>query len=199
MAERSTGAPADRCGQRQQRRRKPAGLRCGAARKAALIGCLALCDCAGGPSSSLMERDLRYAEYRCEWTYPVSVRLDDGFFWERLTPRSPMELRVAMVRHAVGELTGDNAYDAAVILAVTPGGQDEPYWYLAAMVNDGGRPDNVATVRMGDRLRVEDLTIRNRLVLVEVLPLSPGTPAPMARQTERRVYRLDGDRLVRVD
>ena len=77
------------------------------------IGALALSSCAG-PSSALAAYHLRNAEYGFDWIYPHTVELEDGFFWGRLTPRSPMEVRVALAQHAAGDLNGDGAYDAAL-------------------------------------------------------------------------------------
>jgi len=166
--------------------------------------CTALCGalvtgCASGPASALAERDLRNAEYRLEWTYPDWIRLEDGFFWKRLTPRSPLELRVAMTAHARGDLDDDGALDAVVLLAATPDRTDYYYYYLAAVRNVGGRPRNVATLPLGQHVEIRDVAIRGGRIVVEARSHAPGEPPEPMRTVERWIYRLAGDELVRVE
>lgn len=168
------------------------------AQLAALAAGLVICNCAGGPSSSLMGQDLRNAEYRCEWTFPGSIKLENGFYWKRLTPRSPLELRVEMVGYALGELNEDEAYDAAVLLLLSPGRRRTTYWYLAAMLNQDGRARNVATVKLGDRIEVRDVIVRNHQILVEVLPLRERTRTESMREEEVWAYELRDEELVRL-
>lgn len=165
---------------------------------ASLLVLAHLSGCAGGPRSALMARDLANAEYRFDWTRPGSIELRDGFYWQRGVPRSLVELRVILAREAVGELNGDDASDAAVVLAVTP--EDSGlFWYLAAMLNEGGRPRNASTVLLGDRIEVREVVIRDRQIRVKVLPLEWPAPNGFERREEWWTYRLEGEELVRVE
>ena len=158
-----------------------------------------LSGCAAGSRGGRMLRQLRNAEYQCDWTFPDTVRLEEGFFWKRLTPRSPLELRVAFSRYAVGELDGDDALDAAVILVVSTR-TDARYRYLAAVVDRQGEPRNVATVLLGDRLEVRDIRLRDGRLLVKVVLHEPGEPVGglMDRSREQEwACRLRGEDLLR--
>lgn len=165
---------------------------------AVVASVLVFAGCASTPTSSLTAHDLRNAEYQCEWTHPGTVELRDGFFWDRLTPRSPVELRVTMAYHAVGPLTREEVYDAAVVLLLRPGRRRSTYRYLALMINRDGKPHNTSTVLLGDRLRVKDLSVRDGQIWVEVLPLERPIPSKPGRPEEWWVFEVENDQLIRV-
>jgi hypothetical protein len=161
----------------------------------ALLVALAVA-CAGVPKSSLMEHQLRNAEYLMDWAYPERIRLKDGFFWQRLTPRAAVEIRLARVGYAPGKLNGDEAVDAAVLLLGGAEGTDN-YYYLAAVLNDQGKPRNVATASLGQHLDVRDLAIRDGRILMDVVSYEFAAPAQLLQPARRWVYHLQGDELVR--
>ena len=152
--------------------------------------------CAWGPRSALTAKMLMDAEYQCEWAAPSTIQLKDGFFWKRLVPRSAMELRVVLTEYAAGELNGDGAFDAAVVLVVEPGGSGR-FRYLAAVVNENGRPRNVATVLLGDRVQVLDLAIREGAIAVDLLDHGADDPMPFPSVETRWIYRLEEEALVK--
>jgi hypothetical protein len=143
-----------------------------------------------------MVQQLGNAEYQVEWAYPQRVRLREGVFWQRLTPRSPVELRVAMVAQAPGDLDGDDAFDAAVLLAAQAEGS-YPYYYLAAVVNDHGRPRHVATAGLGQDLEIRDLVVCDRRILLDVVDHDPATPVLPPQPVETWAFGLEGDQLLR--
>jgi len=111
-------------------------------------------------------------------------------------PRSAMELRVALTEYAAGELNGDGAFDAAVVLVVEPGGSGR-FRYLAAMVNEDGRPRNAATVFLGDRVQIRDLNIRDGAIVVDLLDHGADDPMPFPSLEKRWIYTLVEETLVR--
>ena len=107
---------------------------------------------------------------------------------------------MSLARYAMGELNGDGAYDAAVLLVVTTVADEDHYRYLAAVVNQEGRPHNVATVLLGDRVEVRDLVIHQGRIRVKVVSHERGGPVGDILDRDREVwwtYRLRGDELVR--
>lgn len=74
-----------------------------------------------------------------------------------------------------GDLDGDGAQDAAVILSENSGGSGM-FTYLAALFNQDGQPVNTDTVLLGDRVQVTRLSIENGVIVVEMLAAGPQDP-----------------------
>jgi hypothetical protein len=140
---------------------------------------------------------LANAAYPVEGTRTGTAPLTDGVFEEPAAPGSAATTTVRLGHErAVGDLNGDGAEDAAVTLVVDPGGSGT-FTYLALIHNDQGAARPVASVRLGDRVRVQSLAIRSGRVVVTMLtrqPTAPMSAAPDVRVT--RTFRLLGDQVV---
>ena len=112
---------------------------------------------------------LRSATYTSLYVEEGEILLESGMFED--TAR-----RIVVFfqpEYAVGGLDGDGAPDAAVVLATETGGSGT-FVDLAVVLNRDGRPENVATAFLGDRVPVE----RIRIVAGEVqLDLTIHGPA----------------------
>lgn len=99
--------------------------------------------------------------------------------------------------HAFGDLDGDRAADAVVILIEASGGSGS-FSYLFAIKNRGGVPEQLGEPEwLGDRTVIERVTIDRRgVIAVRYVTHKDGDPAccPTMRIEDR--YRVDNGRLV---
>ena len=95
---------------------------------------------------------------------------------------------------AFGDLDGDQVADAAVAVAIDPGGSGT-FIHLLALVDHAGAPAQAGRAFLGDRVRVERLAIRGGQVLVTMLTHGPGEPTCCPATRVRRAFTLQGRRL----
>jgi hypothetical protein len=100
---------------------------------------------------------LRNAEYASSWAPSGRVRLRDGHFREPAAPGSATEVRVWLLDQVV-RWTVDGQPYAAVILATEPGGSGT-FYELVVVEARARRPVQVASAELGDRVRVQSLTV----------------------------------------
>jgi len=140
---------------------------------------------------------LENVEYR--GIYEQVVRLTDGSyegepFVEGGASRPTVNLTDP---HAFGDLNGDGVDDAVVVLVERSGGSGS-FVYLAAMINQDGAPENVATQSLGDRAQVRSITIAGSDISVDMVTHGPDDPMCCPTQAVRNVYALQGDILAEV-
>jgi len=122
----------------------------------------------------LSEEALKNAEYHSQdftlSNTPVNgtIRLTDGKY-EYKGPQSTLfMLQVNYLQSTAGDLNGDGTPDAVVVLDTNTGGSGV-FLYLAALVNQDGQPDNVSTVFLGDRVKIDAVTIQSGVVRLEMV------------------------------
>lgn len=82
--------------------------------------------------------------------------VEEGDFWE-----------TEIEDIAFGDLNNDEREDAVVILGSSGGGSG--YFYdMAAMINQNGRPYNVVTKDLGDRVNIHSITIEKGEIVLEM-------------------------------
>lgn len=138
---------------------------------------------------------LKNGEYGSEFSLEGRVRLVDGIHREKIVPGSAAELIVSLDKAAIGDLNGDGFQDAAVVLVSNPGGSGT-FRHLAAVLNRNGTPEHVATLFLGDRIRVESLSIRSRKITTEMLIHDTDDPMPQPTLKLKQKYELRKDTLV---
>ena len=149
-------------------------------------------------ASSLTPEALRNAEYHCEFAATGLVRLINGAYQGELSVGSSAELTVTLGEMIIlGDLDGDGTEDAAVLLIVDPGGSGT-FYYLAVVVDEDGKPRNVASALLGDRVQVKSVSIQSGKIVVNMIAQGPGDPmcCPTLEMTLR--YVLQGEKLVEV-
>lgn len=72
---------------------------------------------------------------------------------------------------AFGDLSGDGIEDAVVVLEARGGGT---FRSLEAMIDEGGAPVHSASVLLGDRVRLESLTIAEGVIKVQMITHGQG-------------------------
>jgi heat shock protein HslJ/LysM repeat protein len=132
--------------------------------------------------------------------YDEPVQLTDGRYeGEPFVPGGASRPTVVLQpeAYAFGDLNGDGVDDAAVILIENSGGSGS-FIYLAAVINVGGAPVNVATQLVGDREQVQAISIDGNEITVHMVTHGPNDPMCCPTQEVTKRYRLQGDQLVEV-
>lgn len=168
----------------------------------ALTGCLLVSLSACTPDevpppetpTELSAAVLRSATYTSPYVEEGEVLLDGGVFED--TAR-----RVAVYfipEYAVGDLDQDGVPDAAVVLATNTGGSGT-FHDLAVVLNRDGRPENVATAFLGDRVPVERIRIAAGEIQLDLTMHGPGDAMCCPSLDVTRKFRLVGGELEEVE
>ena len=140
---------------------------------------------------------LKNAEYNSDLPAAKKAKLTNGVYEEELAPASASKLNIRLLdQYAIGDLNGDGAADAAVVLAANAGGSGV-FTTLAAVVNDGGKPRHAASADLGDRTVVKSISIVNGVIVMELVTHAPSDPMCCPTQNETQKFKLEGDQLVR--
>jgi hypothetical protein len=137
--------------------------------------------------------ELKRGEYRSEWSAKGKIKLNDGIYKEKIVPESATELVITLShKMAFGDLNGDGSEDAAVVLISDPGGSGT-FYDLAAVINGKGKPIHGASVFLGDRVKVEDVSIRSGKIVVKMVIHQRTDPRCCPSLKVEQEYVLQGD------
>lgn len=143
-------------------------------------------------NSSLTLQQLQNAEYYIESTTDDRFQLTDGEYRKKSFPDSASERIVRLGDNVAGNLDDTEGEDAAVILIENPGGSGM-FYHLGVVINQNGNPLNVATVFLGDRLKVRALDIEEGKIVVHMLTREANQPMASEPTLEiAQKYRLEG-------
>ena len=162
-----------------------------------LAGALLIaCGGADGPPTGA---DLEQATYLTESADAGEATLEDGEFREPLAPGSAGELIIQLGKWATGDLDGEGGDDAAAITIEQTGGSGT-FYFVHALVGEDGDLRDAGVAFLGDRIRVEGVSIHNGAITVALLDRAPD--AAMASQPTIAVIRrftLQGGELVELE
>ena len=147
---------------------------------------------------SLTLQRLQNAKYRIG-SVDDKFQLTDGEYRKKYEPDSASERVLKLSHSAAGNLDDTGGEDAVVILIDNPGGSGT-FYYLFASINQNGKPLNVTTIPLGDRIRVEGLAIKEKEIVVDML--TRGDDEAMASEPTleiTRKYRLEANRLALIE
>jgi uncharacterized membrane protein/heat shock protein HslJ len=149
------------------------------------------------PTSGILTLDvLKNAVYQSEFSANGKVKLTNGFYREKIVPESATDLVITLSDTvAYGDLNGDGMEDAAGILITNSGGSGT-FRHLAVVLNQEGSPRHVASLLLGDRVKVRSLTVRSGEVAVDMITQGPKDPLCCPTLEATQYYFLQGDRLV---
>lgn len=157
---------------------------------------VALGACSAGTSgpAELTIEQLRDATYDNVLEEPVTL-VDGRFEGEPAAPGAATRPVVTLVPGtlAEGDLDGDQADEAVVALALDSGGSGV-FVYLAVVRESGDKPENIATLSLGDRVQVTALFINDGKILAELVEHGPNDPMCCPTSEVHREWALqDGD------
>jgi heat shock protein HslJ len=103
---------------------------------------------------------------------------------------------VVLVEHfrLTGDLDGDGTQEAVVLLAGSGGGSGERL-YLAVVGRRNGRPWNVATALLGDRVQVRDARVNRRRITLDVVQAGPNDAMCCPGDLATRRWTLESNRM----
>ncbi len=140
--------------------------------------------------------ELKSGEYRAEWSAKGKIKLNEGVYKEKIVPDSATELVIKLSdKIAFGDLNGDGAEDAAVILISDPGGSGT-FYELAAVINSGGKANHAASAFLGDRVKVEEIDISSGQIVVKMVIHERTDPMCCPSLEVEQKYEIQGDELV---
>jgi hypothetical protein len=147
--------------------------------------------------SSLTLETLANMAYQSEWPKGGTAQLVDGEYREKYDQGSASELVIGLTDiSAFGDLNGDGAEDATVILYANPGGSGT-FFYLAAVINQNGDPVNVANGFLGDRVKVKTISIQEGDIVVDLMTHGQDDALCCPTQPALWRYALEGNSLIR--
>lgn len=104
-----------------------------------------------------------------------TIRLNNGVFKNQYGEGATQMHQVTLEKMAFGDLNGDGAGDAAVIVAWQNGGSGT-FKYLVAIQNSSGLPQQIDSILLGDRVQVDGLSIASGTVALEMVTNAPSDP-----------------------
>jgi heat shock protein HslJ len=155
-------------------------------------------ECAIESAASLTQEALENAIYQSEWPADGLAQLSGGEYREPIVEGSATELVILLHDTVFGDLDGDGAPDAAVILITNPGGSGT-FYELAAVLNQNGEPQHIASASLGDRAQIRAFSIQAGQITVEMVTHGPDDPLCCPTQIVRNTYALQGDALVELE
>ena len=144
------------------------------------------------PTEELMSQ-LRNLTYQNEFT-DGGATLNDGAYRAKVVEGSASELVVQLVEAVVNE-NPSAPIVAAVILTTDPGGSGL-FYDLAVVVEQNDQLINIASTSLGDRVQVEQVTIDNDLVTLEMISHAEEDPLCCPTLPVSKTFRLEGSSLV---
>jgi len=146
---------------------------------------------------TLTINELKSGEYRSEWSTKGKIKLNDGIYKEKIASDSATELVIKLNdRISFGDLNGDGAEDAALILVSDPGGSGT-FYDLVAVINSQGKAKYAASIFLGDRVKVEKVDLSSGKILVKMVIHKRTDPMCCPSLKVEQEYALQGDELVR--
>jgi heat shock protein HslJ len=148
-------------------------------------------------TTTLTEEALRNAEYRSEWTEDGVAQLVNGEYRKPIMEGSATEIVIRIASMAFGDLNGDGVKDAVVVLVTNPGGSGT-FYDLVAVLNRDGEPEHVATVSLGDRAKIQALSVESGQIVVRMITHGPNDPMCCPTQEVEQTDALQGSKWVEI-
>ena len=120
------------------------------------------------------------------------VQLKNGEFTRR---GSDNPLFVNLVKIALGPLSKNQTKGAAVIYAYNTGGSGI-FMMLGAVINDRGQLKDIAQTDLGDRVKINSLSIHAGKIIIDMIIHGPNDPACCPTLKKLATYALVGNKLV---
>jgi hypothetical protein len=147
-------------------------------------------------AADLTVKQLNNSRYMIpSWEQPDQgewVHVKNGEF-NRKNPDNPLFVRIIEI--ALGPLSDKQATDGAVVYGYNTGGSGF-FTMLDAVVNERGQPKSIARADLGDRVKINSLSIQAGKIIIDMVVHGPKDPACCPTVKKIATYRLVGNKLV---
>lgn len=143
-------------------------------------------------TQSISKETLQNLVYSSEWTKSGEAPLINGQFQEEIVPGSASKLNVSLTEYITRGQLGDHQDAAAVILTTDPGGSGT-FYDLAVVANDTGKVKSIAVIFLGDRVKINSISLNNGVIKVDMLIHGPEDAMCCPSQRVIQIYELSGD------
>jgi hypothetical protein len=124
------------------------------------------------------------------------VKLKDGYF-EAAQPNSASNIKVKLIKNAIGDLNRDSLEDGFSILSVETGGSGT-FIYLIAITNQQGQPVQAAEYFLGDRVKINSLRIENEVLHVDMQTHKETDPACCPSESITKKFVIEDEKFVEI-
>jgi hypothetical protein len=124
------------------------------------------------------------------------VKLKDGYF-EAAQPNSASNIKVKLIKNAIGDLNRDSLEDGFSILSVETGGSGT-FIYLIAITNQQGQPVQAAENFLGDRVKINSLRIENEVLHVDMQTHKETDPACCPSESITKKFVIEDEKFVEI-
>ncbi|MFM8330089.1 MAG: META domain-containing protein [Candidatus Methylumidiphilus sp.] len=97
---------------------------------------------------------------------------------------------------AAGNLDGQPGEERVALISESSGGSGE-HLYLAVFAGPGGKPKNIGTLLVGDRVKLRGLAVEGSTIYLDVVQAGPQDPSCCPTQLARLSYALEQGVLTR--
>jgi hypothetical protein len=143
-------------------------------------------------SADLAEADIEAAEYRMQF---VDEAVGPIHFADRKWTDSATQATVTLLQTLKGDLNGDGRGDGVAILAANFGGTGT-FVSAVPVLNRNGQAVAGRGAPLGDRTRIQALSLNADTVVIEMIAAGPGDPFCCPTDTLTQRFQLVGDSLV---
>ncbi|MCL4531393.1 MAG: hypothetical protein M1282_18570 [Chloroflexi bacterium] len=125
-----------------------------------------------------------------------TVQLTNGLYQNGTDPASADYASVNLLPQiAYGDLNGDGASDAAILIAENYGGTGV-FVSVIAMLNQNGQPMQAASEMIDDRPQINSLSIQNGQIFLDAVIHGSNDPGCCAAWPTKRTFRYEFNKLV---
>jgi hypothetical protein len=108
-----------------------------------------------------------------------------------------VDLNSVSTSYASGDLNADGSSDLVVTMVMNGGGTGS-FTYLVAFANNNGTPKFVDGESLGDRIKVNQISINNGIISADIITQGPGEPMCCGTLREVVKYKLSEGKLVEI-
>lgn len=150
-------------------------------------------------SETFTREELANTSYLNEFAEAGIVQLVNGMYREPVAEGSATELVVMLTLHAVfGDVTGDEAENAVVVLISQPGGSGN-FYDLAVVRKQGEALTHKARIQLGDRVQIKSMHIENGEIVIDMLIQGSDDPMCCPTQYVSNRYTIESGELVLIN
>jgi heat shock protein HslJ len=145
--------------------------------------------------SGLTAGVLKNAEYSSGWTGSKKAPLTGGEYREQAAPGSATHV-VVMLSDRMAFGTSDTGQDMAAVILITDPGGSGTFYDLAVVIQQDAKALHVATASLGDRVRINSLSVEDGEIVVDMVTQGPDDPFCCPTQQVVQRYALQENELV---